>query len=811
VNVFFRILWLSIGLFWCGLSAVWAENGETPASSRESDPIRIGVIGPFSGPSSFVGPQELRGVTMAVEEFNSLGGVDGRMVTVFHEDDRGWPEKSEAGVAKLIRNGVAAIIGPNNSSCTLVDMQVAAYYKVPLLTSDATATRITSQGNRWVFRCIESDYFRLAALVEYLVEECKIRQIGVFYEDDEYGKGLHADFNKNLARYDLTISFSFPFNRGHKDFTAALEEAEKHHVQALGLFGITTDNLRILSKAHRQGTGFQLFAPGVNERYLSSAARGVMELISTDSYYVHLNKKSVQEFMGKYKSRFNVDPGPIAARSYDTARILLQAMKRARSLSGEHLRDAIFATENFPGLTGNFNFKSNGDVMKKVGVIVVHDGRFIPAREWSERKSSRLRLLIVAVSGFALLLVGSWGWVFTRRIIRRRRRLRALQHYTPIKVNPYIVGNPVREREMFFGREDDFEFIRKNVERRSGGVCLVVCGERRSGKTSVLYQILNGRLGTEYIPVLLDLQLYGNIQNIEEFFSFMIRDIIDSLRKRDMLPPDLDIPAGSKGFERLLDGLIAFYPNKKILLLLDEYEIMESLIQNGILHPSAVGLMAGLLEKYPALSYVLTGSTRLEDRNRAFWEQLISKSLYRKISFLTQKDTQRLIKEPLDELVFHEEGIPERIFRLSAGQPFYTQAICMNMVDHLNEVRKNLVTADDLDSVTEQMIENPLPQILYFWDNFNATEKMVLSLLADALSEQNVPALGAGELLQYARSLQLPVQMDHELMSITLESINTREVLIKHGSEFQFRMDLLRVWVHRDHSPWQMVSEGNNG
>jgi len=784
---------------------------DTEPEPLRQDPIVIGVIGPFTGPSGFVGPQELNGVQLAVAEVNDEGGIHGRRVEVIHEDDRGWPERSEMGVATLIRKGAVAIIGPNNSSCTLVDMQVAAYYNVPLLTADATATRITSMGNRWVFRCVESDYFRLAALSQYLVDELQVERIGVLYEDDEYGRGLRTDLEDTLRRYEMGIAYSHSFQRGHKDFSAALHEAEEQGVQALGLFGITSDNLRIASQCSRLGYDFQLFAPGVNERYIAPDTEGVTGMISTDSFYVHRDKKSVRDFIARYQASFGEEPGPIAARSYDAARILLNAMRRVRLPYGEYLRDALYATENFPGLTGNFNFKSNGDVIKEVGVIVVQDGRFLPARQLLEERRERLWTIITGVSILAVVLLGSWGWVLTRRLVRLRRKKRALERYTPITVNPYIVGNPVREENMFFGRQDDFDFIRKHLEHETAGVCLVICGERRSGKTSVLYQILNGRLGEGYFPTLIDFQLYGNVRDMDEFFQIMVRDIIESLRRRDLATPEEDLPAGFRAFEAILDFLIRTHPDRKILLLLDEYEIMENLVRQDILHPSVIGLLAGLLERHPALNYVLTGSTRLEDRDGAIWQHLIAKSIYRKISYLTQRDTCRLIEEPLAGLVYYEAGVPERIYRLTAGQPFFTQAICMNCVDHLNEVRRNVVNEADLDEVLEQMVENPLPQILYMWENFTPAEKLVLAVLADAVTAHNVPGEGPAEVMAHVAALQLPVTLDHETVMTTLENLCSREVLLKRGGDYHYRMDLLRIWVQREHSPWQILGESRNG
>src|SRR5512145_2547967 len=80
--------------------------------------------------------------------------------------------------------------------------------------------------------------------------------------------------------------------------------------------------------------------------------------------------------------------------------------------------------------------------------------------------------------------------------------------FRPISPNPYIVGNPVRDRSMFFGREAESDLVRSRFQDSAshGGLLLVFCGERRSGKTSILFQSLDRRLGPDFIPVLVDMQ-----------------------------------------------------------------------------------------------------------------------------------------------------------------------------------------------------------------------------------------------------------------------------------------------------------------
>ena len=440
--------------------------------------------------------------------------------------------------------------------------------------------------------------------------------------------------------------------------------------------------------------------------------------------------------------------------------------------------------------------------------MAIHGGKIVPVSEvaWSNRQRYLLLILIpllLAVSGLIF-----WSFSHVRRAVRQKAARRPETAFAPIRTNPYIVGNPIREKEMFFGREDDFQFIRKNLERKDSGVCIVLCGERRSGKTSILYQVLNGRLGDRFQPVLIDLQLYGNVVDDFDFYTRMAVEIADSMRKRGVPLPDIE-GEGRRRVERILDELIGGPNGRNVLLLFDEYEILETLIENGALHRATIDYLSGILEKYPAVSCILTGSVRLEERKAACWKQLIGKSLYRKISFLTRSDALRLIQEPLGDAVRYGEGVPERIWRLTAGQPFYTQAVCMNMVDHLNDTASNRPSAEDLAAVVDQLVENPLPQMLYFWDSFGYEQKLCLSLLAETLvgDEDWADPLA---LQQHAVSIEFPEPPEIDTVSMALEGLFAREVLTRAADGFQFRMDLLRPWILRDHSPWQVLAEADH-
>ena len=289
---------------------------------------------------------------------------------------------------------------------------------------------------------------------------------------------------------------------------------------------------------------------------------------------------------------------------------------------------------------------------------------------------------------------------------QRRRRLRPSPGFTPIP-NPYIVGNPIRTPEMFFGREDDFQFARQKLTGERAGLVLVFCGERRSGKTSMLFQILSGRLGPAFVPVLIDMQYFAAIARDQDFYESVVREIVGAVypeaeqkerQKRYYLPSD----SAAQSFEIVLDEAMAAHPDKTFLFLFDEYEILEAKIDRRELSPMVIPYLAGLLERKRRISFIFTGSRTLEERPTAHWRVMLGKSHTRKISYLTPADTDRLITRPVSARIKYQPEAIATISRLTSGQPFYTQVICQNLVDHLNEGRREIVTVADVSTIVQR-------------------------------------------------------------------------------------------------------------
>ncbi|MGQ9896464.1 MAG: carboxypeptidase regulatory-like domain-containing protein [Acidobacteriota bacterium] len=420
---------------------------------------------------------------------------------------------------------------------------------------------------------------------------------------------------------------------------------------------------------------------------------------------------------------------------------------------------------------------------------------------------------------------GTSVWFVQRARSREYVLPPALRKFTPIQPNPYVVGNPIRSQTMFFGREDDFQYVARKLEGTPQGLVIVFCGERRTGKSSILYQIANGRLGAAFVPVFIDMQEML-VQGDREFFNRVARFVVEAVAKTTSTPVRMAVeplftwsevtPETATGFSQMsvYDQVGAFIGralghigNRQMVWLVDEYELFESKVEEGKLSRDLLPFLASLLDRYEHLSFVFTGSRRLEDRDRRLWRDLLRRSLFRKVSYLTPNDTRRLITEPVKDRVVYGRGVVEAIVRLTAGQPFYTQVICQNIVDFLNEQKRHYVVRADVMSIVEEVVNNPLPQMIYFWDVLSDDEKLVLALVADTLMDEQ-DATSSARLSNRITECNYPMTLSEATIRLTLEELFRQELLEKYGPDtFAYRVDLLRHWIRRSHSVWQVVGE----
>lgn len=355
-----------------GVLAVAAATmvGMAPAAP---EPIVIGHYGSLTGSEATFGQSTSNGIKLAIKEINAKGGIDGRQVTLKEYDTRGEASEAKAAVDRLVKSDkVSAVLGEVASKLSLAGGPVCQEAKVPMITPSSTNPRVTAIGD-YVFRVCFIDPFQGLAGAKFARENLKAKKAAVLIDQAQaYAVGLGEEFEKNFIKFGGEIAIKQTYTGGAQDFTAQLTAIRTAKADVIYIPGYYTDVGNIALQARKLGiTQPLLGGDGWDSDQLAKIAKDAIEgCYYTNHYAPDQPDARVKDFIKAYKTEFGGStPDGLAALGYDAARLLFDAMGRAKSTDSKPLRDAIAATKNFPGVTGDITINAQRDAKKSAVVV----------------------------------------------------------------------------------------------------------------------------------------------------------------------------------------------------------------------------------------------------------------------------------------------------------------------------------------------------------------------------------------------------------------------------------------------------------
>jgi len=359
--------------------------------------------------------------------------------------------------------------------------------------------------------------------------------------------------------------------------------------------------------------------------------------------------------------------------------------------------------------------------------------------------------------------------------------------------NPYVAGKPLTpgEHHTFFGREDVFKFI--NSSLRGDNIILLV-GERRTGKSSILKYLEEKLLSDHFIPVYFDLQ--QEINTYGKFFRNMSWEIIKALKKRGIIIEPLAVEQFEKDpiftFEELFLETVKTNTDKRILILLDEFEELENKVSHGKLDEGIFGEIRHLMQSN-YLSFILAGTHKLDELTKNYWSTLFNIALYHEISFLDKESAERLIKEPVVGFIEYDDLAVERLMKVTACYPYLLQLFCFHLVNLHNEKKIVYIGLEDINEVVDKVVESGEAHFRYLYDNSSQNEKIVLSALSEILNFATRATIS--DIMNLLNEMRVFIEVDE--MKNCLEMLEKKGIIEVTGSICEFKIDLLRSWAKK--------------
>jgi len=414
--------------------------------------------------------------------------------------------------------------------------------------------------------------------------------------------------------------------------------------------------------------------------------------------------------------------------------------------------------------------------------------------------------------GFGPLL-GQLVSHFADVVQEESERHRQEKKRTPIQ-NPYVIGNPVSS-PLFVGREDVMRRLEDLWSHPGQCPSVLIYGQRRMGKSSVLQNLSRLRLPKKTVLVDFNLQRVGRVRSTGELLHAIALKLYDAARHSghepfgDVAEPsEADFLAEAKNpylsLDRFLDRLGTFCDGHRFLLAVDEFELLEEQIDAGRIDAQFLSFLRATVQTYSWLVVALAGLHRLEELRHDYWNPLFGSVTAIEVGFLSEKAARLLITSPTPDFALdYESGAIARMYELTHGQPYLIQLICHSLVSRFNrQLAEDVVPPPRRFDV--QDVETVVAEPEFFQDGARYFEGVlqhanrcepkgqVEVLRVCAPHVEGLPAEHIATEVAQKRGGKGEEEMN---VDIALQTLCRHKVLRRENGRFRFAVELFRQWL----------------
>ena len=343
--------------------------------AQDSRSVRIGVVLAQTGPGTEENTFNFRVAGLAAAVANAGGGVLGRPVELVAFDTRSTALGARQAALDAVKAGVVAVVGPSWSSHAMVMGPVLQETGIPMIATTATAVGVTDIGD-CIFRVCYTDEHQARALAQFAFEDLQARRVSVAtIAGDVYSEGLSDAFISEFARLGGTVLGQSRYLQDSMDFTSEVAALVEEKPDVVLVAGYTRDSGLLLKQARSAGLTVPFLGGDgwtALERYpYLDPANG--ENFYASHWHQDAGTDAGREFLRLVRTELGEDAlglldGGIA-NTYDAVGLVLDAVRRAGSASPAAIRDALAATEEYPGVMGGISFGSSRDPRKSLVIL----------------------------------------------------------------------------------------------------------------------------------------------------------------------------------------------------------------------------------------------------------------------------------------------------------------------------------------------------------------------------------------------------------------------------------------------------------
>ena len=351
----------------------------------EDAPLKIAVIGPFTGPAANYGLACRYGAQVAADEINAKGGLQ---IELIFEDDEHDPDKAINAYNAALDAGAQMIDGNTTTGPCLAVSAKAYEERVFMLTPSASSDLVVADKDNMYQVCFQDPQMGIIP-ADMIVENNMGSKVAIIYNiSDDYSTGIYDAFKAEAEKIGLEIVSETTFIEGDTDYSTQVAKAKEAGADLVFLPIYYTPASMILSAARDIDYAPVFFGvDGMDgilalENFDITLAEDVILLTPFSAFDTD---ETVVNFVAAYTEISNgVVPNQFGADSYDAIYALYQASVNAGITGDTSFEDACellieqFSTMEFSGLTGTMHWDETGAVNKVPAAYVIKSGAYVP-------------------------------------------------------------------------------------------------------------------------------------------------------------------------------------------------------------------------------------------------------------------------------------------------------------------------------------------------------------------------------------------------------------------------------------------------
>lgn len=365
-----------------------AENGITDTQ------ILVGMSTVLTGPASFLGTSFKSGAEAYIKTVNESGGVNGRKIKLIAYDDGYEPAKAVPNVTKLIKEDkVFCLLGNVGTPTAMAIKPIITQEKVPLFAPFTGAEPLRNPVVKYIINYRASYNQETEEFVKGMVDVLGYKKIGVFYQDDAYGRVVLEGAKIALEKRGLKPEVTGTYKRNTEDVEAGLNAIMAGKPEAVVMVGTYGACARFIIEGKKKGfdpvyMNVSFVGPDRLAEMLGTYGEG--EVVTNVVPPLYSDYPAVQEYRSAMKKHFpGVKPSMVGLEGFLAAKVFAEGLRKAgKSPTRDSFISTVEGIRNLDVGAGNrIDFTpDNHQGSQKVYPTVIRNGVYQLVKDWKAIK-----------------------------------------------------------------------------------------------------------------------------------------------------------------------------------------------------------------------------------------------------------------------------------------------------------------------------------------------------------------------------------------------------------------------------------------